>query len=243
VIAALLLRRSIAAPATPLPPPAPFEARYEVWLDGKHRGESRIRLQTADDEHWEYRVDVEGRGLVRIAAATLQQIDRIDWDGGQPRLLGSVNRSDVLLRHREQRMELDWATASVRWFGDVDSDEAGPLALRPGASSAALLNLRLALDVPRAAPGERLEYPVYERGRLRQQVYRVDEAEQIVEVPAGRFNARSAVHERPDRQRVTTVWVAAEVPSTPVRLLQTEKGRAKYELRLIEAGTGAPARR
>jgi len=243
VIAALLLGAAMLVPASPAPTPTPFEARYEVWLDGRHRGESRIRLQPVDGALWEYRIDVEGRGVVRIAAATLQQIDRLDFDDGQPRLLGSVNRSDVLLRHREQRMELDWSTASVRWAGDVDSDEAGPLALRPGASSAALLNLRLALDVPRAMPGAHLEYPVYERGRLRQQMYRIDTAEQTVDVPAGRFRARLAVHERPDRQRVTTVWVAADMPATPVRLLQTEKGRAKYELRLIEAIPGRPAPR
>ncbi len=232
--------------ATALAPPVaahplePFEARYEVWLNGKRSGISRMQLAPLVDGSWEYRVEAEGSsGLARLAAIELRQAVRFELIDQRPRLLESVAENASVLRRREVRTLFDWQAMTARWEGDVKPGEAGPLPLERGATTGQLLNLLLALNVAAAPPDSVLSFPVYERGRMKRQQYRIEGREPI-EVPAGRFAAIPVVNERPDRQRTTRIWYDTALPPTPVRMLQTEQGQPKYELRLIEV-SGGPA--
>lgn len=218
----------------------PFEASYEVWLDGKHRGSSTIALAALEGDRWQYTLQAEGSGLARLAAAEVNQVTQFDLAGEHPRLLESNAEDSMLLRSREVRTQFDWDRLQARWSGDVKRDQAGPVPLEPGATNAQLLTLLLALAAPVAPPGSILSYPVYERGRMQRQDYTIGRAEPV-DVPAGRFIATPAINERPDKQRTTTVWISADLPPTPVRLLQMQDGRARYELRLVELRTGVVA--
>jgi hypothetical protein len=211
----------------------PFEARYEVWLNGKRQGESTISLLQLPDGRWRHRLDAAGTaGLARLAGAEAQQDSDFSLVGDRPRLEAARARSEAALRKREVRTEFDWQRGEARWDGDVKADQRGPLPLEPGATNGPLLNMLLALDVPKAAAGARLSYPLFERGRLDHQEYRVGALE-TVQIPAGRFEAVPVVNERPSKQRYTTLWFAPGLPPTPVRMLQLENGKPKYELRLI----------
>jgi hypothetical protein len=211
----------------------PFEARYEVWLNGKRQGESTISLLQLPDGRWRHRLDAAGTaGLARLAGAEAQQDSDFSLVDSRPRLDVARARSEAALRRREVRTEFDWQRGEARWDGDVKADQRGPVPLERGATNGPLLNMLLALDVSAASAGSRLSYPLFERGRLSHQEYRVGGLE-MVQIPAGRFEAIPVVTERPAKQRTTTLWFAPGMPPTPVRMLQTENGKPKYELRLI----------
>lgn len=210
----------------------PFEAHYEVWLNGKRQGESTIRLERLADGRWRHRVDAAGTaGLARLAGAEVQQDSEFRLVAERPRLDATRMRSEAALRQREVRAAFDWDAGEVRWDGDVGAGRRGPLPLQPDAANGPLLNLLLALDVARAPTGTRLSYPLFERGRVTRQEYLVGPLE-AVRTPAGEFDAVRTTSERPERGRTTTLWFAPGLPPTPVRLLQTEHGKDKYELRL-----------
>jgi hypothetical protein len=210
----------------------PFEARYEVWLNGKHQGESTIRLERLGDGHWRHRVAAAGTaGLARLAGVEAEQDSEFRLVAERPRMDAARVRSEAALRRREIRTAFDWQAGTAHWEGDVKPDRRGPLPLEPGATNGPLLNLLLALDVAAAPTGSRLRYPLFERGRIDRQEYRVGALEAVT-TPAGRFDAVPVVHERSRRDRVTTLWFAPGLPPTPVRMLQTEGGKPKYELRL-----------
>jgi hypothetical protein len=227
-----LLAASLALPAQAAPL-RPFEAHYEVWLDGKRRGESTMQLVALPDGRWEHRVDAAGTsGLAGLAGAGARQSSHFELVDGLPRLIEASSDAEAVMRRRRVRTVFDWSAGTARWEGDVKPDQTGPVALEPGASNGALVNLQLAMKLDQVQPGAELTLPLFERGRVTRNVYRLGVAE-AVRTPAGEFSALPFVTERRDRQRVTTLWYVPNMPPTPVRMLQTEGGKPKVELRLV----------
>lgn len=211
----------------------PFTARYAVSVDGKPQGESVMRLERAGTG-WRYRVEAVGtRGVAKLAGFELQQDNRFDVVDGRPRLIEATSSSDALFRHREIRTVFDWQRGQARWEGDVDKDRRGPEPLTPDATNGALLNLMLALDSAEKPPaGQVLRYQQYEKGEAKPVEYVVG-TEQVVDTPFGTVKAVALRYDRPQKRKTTTAWYAESVPLTPVRVLQTEDGKAKYELKLL----------
>lgn len=212
---------------------APFHATYEVYLDGKPQGRSTMALVHEARGRWRHSIEAEGtRGLARLSGYGLRQHSRFRVVDGRPRLDSADVHSEVVLRSRDIRTVFDWDAGVARWEGDVKADQRGPLPLSPDAANGALLNLLLALDSARVEPGHTLRYRLLERGDADELDYVVG-AKETVEVPAGRYAAIVVRGDRPEKQRVTTAWYAPGLPPTPVRVLQREKGRDKFELRLV----------
>jgi hypothetical protein len=213
--------------------PQPFRAEYAVYVDGKPAGESTMELVATAAGHWQHRLSASGtRGLAKLARFRTDQIASIDFVDDRPRLLGAEMTQRSLVRDRDLQVEVDWKSGTIRWIGDIDEDEPAkrPLDGRPSVGSS--LNLQLAFDARSATPGTRVDYVLHDRGRRRELDY-VAGAAQVVEVPAGRFTAIPMRGERAEKQRVTIAWYDPALPPTPVRVLQTEEGKEKYELRLV----------
>jgi hypothetical protein len=237
-LAALALCAALPAAAAP----QWFRAEYEVHVNGKPAGESVIELIPSAAGRWQYRIHATGtRGLARFARFSTAQIASVDFPDGRPRLLSAEMQSRSLLRDRDVQLEIDWESAQVRWMGDIQQDEPTqrPLDGRPATGSS--LNLQLAFDARTATPGQRVDYVLHDRGRRRDLDYMAGQPE-TVEVPAGRFTAIPMRGERKDKQRVTIAWYDPTLPPTPVRVLQTEQGEQKYELRLRSLTPEPPAR-
>ncbi len=213
--------------------PTPFRAEYAVYVDGKAAGESSMELVATAAGHWQHRLRATGtRGLARLARFSTAQVASVDFIDGVPRLLGAEMNQRSLVRDRDLQVEIDWQAGSVRWIGDIDDEQPAqrPLDGRPSVGSS--LNLQLAFDARSAAPGTRVDYVLHDRGRRRDLDY-VAGAPELVEVPAGRFTAIPMRGVRAEKERVTIAWYDPALPPTPVRVLQTEEGKAKYELRLV----------
>lgn len=214
-----------------------FRAEYEVLVDGKPAGDSVMELVATAAGHWQHRISAVGtRGLARLARFSTEQTSSIEFVDGLPRLLGAEMQSRSLVRDRDLQLEIDWGAGLVRWLGDIEKGEPQQRPLDGRPTTGASLNLQLAFDARRAAAGERVDYILHDRGRRRELDYVVGAAEPVV-VPAGRYSAIPLRGQRADRDRVTTAWYDPALPPTPVRVLQTEDGKDKYELRLKAVGT------
>jgi hypothetical protein len=229
-----------ALPATAAP--QSFRAEYAVYVDGRQAGDSVIELIATATGHWQHRISATGtRGLARLARFSTVQVASIEFVDGQARLLGAEMQSRSLVRDRGVQLEIDWKSGQVRWIGDIDEDEPAQRPLDGQPATGSSLNLQLGLDARKAAPGQRVDYVLHDRGRRRDLDYIAGQPE-AVSVPAGRFTAIPMRGERAEKQRVTIAWYDPALPPTPVRMLQTEAGEEKYELRLRSI-TSEPSRR
>lgn len=212
----------------------PFTAHYAVYVDGEQRGESVIRLEQLGDGRWRYSVSTEGTsGMARLAG--FEADDRSDFlvdAAGQLRLQHLESRSHALFKTREIRADLDWTRRLANWSGDLKADRRAPTRLSDGAVNSSLLNLALALDAADARDGQAFTYQMLDRGSSKQVEY-VALPVQSIEVPAGRFKARPLRRDRRDKNRVVSAWYSPQLPPTPVRMLQADNGKPKFEMRLL----------
>ncbi|MEZ5464978.1 MAG: DUF3108 domain-containing protein [Lysobacteraceae bacterium] len=212
----------------------PFTAHYAVYMDGKQRGESTIRLQRTDNGSWRYSVSAEGTsGMAKLAGfeADDESEFRVDKDGSL-RLQHMQSRSHALFKTREVRADFDWERRLANWSGDLKDDRRAPTVLTDRAVNSSLLNLALALDAEGAGDGQIVAYQMLDRGGSKPVEYVAHPLTEI-NVPAGRFQTRPLRRDRQDKDRVVTAWYSAELPPTPVRMLQTDRGEPKFELRLL----------
>lgn len=210
----------------------PFHADYLVRVDGKDSGESRIELKLLQEQLFQHRVYALGtKGLAKLARFSTDQTADLEWVAGGIRLTRADMSAQSLLRDRELSVQFDWLNQKVHWTGDVDDNKPLIAALQGTPATGSSLNLQLGLEAQSKPTGTRLEYTLHDRGSAKPLDYVIGPAETI-EVPAGRFSAIPVRGERKDKQRVTTAWYAEGLPPTPVRVLQIEKGKEKFELRL-----------
>jgi hypothetical protein len=229
MLAAAVLLASLPAMANGL---RSFSADYDVLIDGKAQGRSRMSLVEESPGAWLHTVEAKGTGgLARLAGFAALQTTRFAVVDGRPQLRSATSSSETLIRRREVRTEFDWDAGLARWEGDLKDHQRAPTALSADAVNAPLLNLLLALDSRSATPGTQLHYRLFERGSADPVDYTVGPAERV-SVPAGDFDAVLVRGERPQKKRVLSAWYADTPAPTPVRMLQVEEGKPTYELRL-----------
>ena len=210
----------------------PFGADYEVRVDGSDAGESRIELLNAQPGLLQHRVHALGtRGLAKLARFSTDQSAELRISGGDVQLVSAKMSASSLFRDRDLSVQFDWNNRQLLWDGDVDKNQPRSRPIEGIPATGSSLNLQLGLAALSQPTGQQLEYVLHDRGKASVLDYTIGPAESI-EVPAGRFRAIPVRGERPEKQRIITAWYAEGLPPTPVRVLQTEKGKAKFELRL-----------
>jgi hypothetical protein len=213
--------------------PQDFRAEYAVYVDGKAAGESTLELRHLGHGRWQHRLGAAGtKGLARLARFSTDQTASLDFPEGRPRLLGAEMQQRSLMKDRDLQVEFDWPGKTVRWLGDINKDEPMQRPLQGIPATGSSLNLQLAFDARHGKPGERVHYVLHDRGRASELDYVIGTAEAVT-VPAGTYTAVPLRGERVDKQRVTLAWYDPALPATPVRVLQREDGKDKYELRLV----------
>ncbi|HET6604969.1 MAG TPA: DUF3108 domain-containing protein [Xanthomonadaceae bacterium] len=227
-----------ASPVLAAPGLAPYRAHYEVLVDGKPQGSTRVLLSRVADDRWRLLLDADSTaGMARLAGYRSEQLSDFELRGERLRLVRSVVRNGMRLGTREVVTEFDWEQGQARWSGDVDADRRGPMPLPAHAVTRESLNLLLGYEAAGAEPGQALHYELLDRGRSRSVEYRVRPV-QTIQVPAGRFEAVPLTERRADRERTTTAWFAPGLPPMPVRVLRSEGGRDRFEMRLLSWSRG-----
>lgn len=203
----------------------PFTAEYRASYMGM-QATGTMTLAPAGQNRWKYDVDVAGMG------ARLSQSTTFEEHEGRWRPLSSVDSqagesglAAMLVKRRTVEATYDWDRNQARWSGDVGTDEAGPVALRPGDMDGLLINLAVVRDV---ADGRPLTYRLVEEGNARPQQFRVTGTETIT-VAGQSYEATKVV--RQSGRREITAWVVEDFP-VPARILQRRNGRDHIDMRL-----------
>ncbi|MBK9493523.1 MAG: DUF3108 domain-containing protein [Aquimonas sp.] len=223
--------------ATPAATLEPFTAYYQVFEGGKAQGEASLQLSSAGPGQWRYDMNVRGTsGLARMAGFEMQQSTLLREDGDRLIALSAHSEGGVVFKRKVIETHFDWTRREVRWSGDVKSDQRGPVTLQEDSVSGQALNLLVSREAGAGiAAGVGLRYHLVERGKAKAVAY-IARAEEVVDVPAGRFRAQPLTYNRGEgeHQKDTTVWISRELGiPTPVRVLQREEGEDAFEMRLV----------
>lgn len=212
----------------------PFTARYEVLRDGRSQGEAVMRLERIEGERWRFSSEVRGTsGMARLSGFEMSETTEFEaLADGRLKPLSSSAGGGVSLRRRSIDTVFDWNAGEVRWSGDARPEQRGPAPLGPDTVNPQLVNLALAQRLRAGAEGS-IRLDVVNRGNSDPAEYQLRGSEQV-SVPHGRREATALHHRRTDKDRETTLWIDPDLPPAPLRVLQREKGRDAFELRLIE---------
>lgn len=203
----------------------PFSANYSASFMGM-QGEGHMTLERNGQGQWEYRMEVQGAGA-RLTQATLFEEQDGRWRPlrSEDSQAGETGLAALLVKNETVTATYDWDANQARWTGDVDDDERGPVALRPGDMDGMLINLAVVRDL---AAGKPLRYRLVEGGRARTQAFAVDGTETIT-VEGQRREATRVT--RTSGRREITAWIVDGLP-VPARILQRRNGRNHIDLQL-----------
>lgn len=203
----------------------PFTADYSANFMGM-QADGKMTLERTGQDQWEYRMEAAGMGARLVQSTTFED------QGGQWRPLtsqdiqaGESGLAAMLVKNETVTATYDWDSNQARWSGDVDDDERGPVALRPGDMDGMLINLAVVRDL---AAGKPLRYRLVEGGRAREQQFEVDGTETIT-VEGEQREATRVV--RTSGRREITAWIVDDLP-VPARILQKRNGRNHIDLQL-----------
>ena len=203
----------------------PFTAQYRANFMGM-QANGTMKLEPAGKDRWNYSLEVAGMGA-RMAQKTTFERHGERWRplSSTDSQAGESGLAAMLVKRKTVEANYDWNRNQARWTGDVDADEAGPVALRPGDVDGLLLNLVLVQDVQAGRP---LTYRLVDEGRAREHTYEV-QGKETVTIGGQSREATKVV--RDDGRRQITAWIVDGMP-VPARILQRRNGRDHIDLQL-----------
>lgn len=219
-----------AEPATaslPSPPRMtlqPFYARYETRYKLSFLSfdiEAERRLQPLDKQQWQISFDASA------SAASLHENARFRVVDGQIQPLEYSMRGSGLIQEDDRSLLFDHDQQQIRDMleGSVFSNR-----WQQGIQDKLTYMLQASLDL--AAGKELLSYPVFEKNKAKTYAFERLGNEQL-NTRVGRLNTVKIRQIRKDRREITA-WLAVDKNYLLVRLLDSEKGKTRYEINLVE---------
>jgi len=198
---------------------APFEARYDLFRNGKHIGETRIRFAMQDD-HWTLNSDTRGtHGLARFLGAEEHSSSKGDWQAGQPRPLNFREEIKVAMVKHHVSADFDWDAGTIH---STWKDGTATVATQPGAIDAGSVGLLLRTGL--AEGRDEWQLPVLDEDELDEQTYRAAPPEQI-DTALGCLAVRKVERIRPPGNlRYTRTYQAADLAWVPVLVVHGKQG-------------------
>jgi hypothetical protein len=225
-----MLVASIVAVGAPLDA---FEARYDVYRDGKLAGEARLALLPLGANRWEWTTRTRGtRGLAALAGLEVDERTVFRWRDGEPELVESTYDQKAVMasRHRTQRVD-----RKSRTIASFDGKRLHTLDYAPHTIDVHLATLALASSLAR---GTRLEYTVATRDEI--ETYRYERlGRETLATALGEVDTVRVRRVREDTARVSESWFAPSLGWLPVRVAHVDGDGGRIELR-IAAATGRP---
>lgn len=202
---------------------APFEASYKVLHGRTYAGDSHMVLSRDDDGRYEYRNNVEPRGLAKWF------VKGKVYGGSSFRIVDGLPRpvsyeSDGPKKNDQQSItfnyDLDQAFSSY-------AGEQAVFDLTPGTLD--MLSMDIALMMCMKAGHELSSLSVVDKNQRRTYLYAI-EGPESVDTEAGKYDAIKVRRQREGSSRHYQMWLAPSLDYLPVRVEQYKDGKVSNTL-------------
>ena len=227
-IPATLVALSLWQPLTGLADrPADFEARLELYRNGKLNGETVFKLETLDGR-WAMHSSTQGtKGVASWIGLKEQSTGEGDWHEGLPRPL-RYDRNVKAVVTREWTAEFDWENEVVN---TVYPDGASTLELEPGVVDEMGLALTIRLGLRNGETEWRLRQ--VDEDEIEDAHFRVSEVKSV-DTPLGCMQTHVVEKVRGEgSSRYTRTYYASEHDFAPVLIEHGKRGGDAVEGRVI----------
>jgi hypothetical protein len=205
----------------------PFEALYEVTVDGKPKMETRITL-SKEGENWLLKSSSRGtRGIARMLKANSNEQSSGNWVNGRFQPAEFSHQSRVAGRDDQWTAHFDWPGSQLTTRHE-DGESILPLSGPVFDPVSLTLALRNALESGSVS----MDFDVVDEDEIDRHLYKADKPGQL-DTRLGCFEVVPVERIRENSQRYSTGWYASTLSFIPVRLRHGKKGGKEFELRLI----------
>ena len=199
----------------------PFKLDYNVKFSGILLGNATSELRKERDDRYVYEKVAKANGLAKMFTSDLVT-ERSEWKlvKGQPQAMRFEYKEIDGDDEKRETIVFDWSSnkASMTW-----DNESRELDIAPNTLDRLTVELRAVLDIRSAA--RQYEYQVAGKGEVKTRRF-VPAGEEIIELPAGSFDAIKYRLVRTDsKRRTTTFWLAKELGYLPVRMEHRDNKR------------------
>jgi hypothetical protein len=210
--------------------PKPYSAEYEVLRNDKPLGRGTVTLSDEGDTWLLSSVTRGTQGLASLAGVEIVEKSILQWRDGRPETLDYRYRQEAAWKKRERSVRVDPGHGRIT---SRDKDEMHEFVYQPFVLDRQAVALAMANDLAQGKRGE-LVYTVVDRDQFGAQTYRVADAEETVDTPAGPQRALRVQRVREgERTRVTTTWLGVDAGFVPVKIVQREPDGDAFEMRLV----------
>jgi hypothetical protein len=208
--------------------PAPYQAVYDVYVDGKLRMETRASM-AGDGTSWLLRNEGEGiKGLARFLNVSNSDQARVHWSADGIRPQHFSHHAKVAGKEDAWSAEFDWRTATL---ATEHAEGRSGLALESGTYDP--LSLTLAVRQNLAAGLERWEVLVVDEDKLDKHVYAAQPATSL-QTALGCLRVIPVERVRENSRRFSTGWYAPSLDFMLVRLQHGKRGDREFDMRIRE---------
>lgn len=206
--------------------PLPFEAVYDVHVDGKPRLESRIQLGRSDGR-WLLSSNSEGtHGLARFLNVSSTERSVGQWSDGGFQPSEFTHHSKVAGVDQRWQAAFDWSAETV-----LTRTEDGEFTLELGAETTDPLSLTLALGRHLAAGATDFEVEVVDEDTIDIHRYQRVRTESM-QTALGCLEVVVLERIRENSSRYSTGWYAIALNYLPVQLRHGKRGGREFDMRI-----------
>lgn len=207
--------------------PADFEARLELWRNGKLTGESVFRFVN-EGERWTMQSETRGtKGLAWLIRLHENSTGEGDWQDGAPRPL-RYERDVHAIKHMRWTADFDWQRGVVHTvYPDGESD----LELEPGVVDELAMGLLIRAGLARGE--SEWTFRQVDEDEIEEAPFRAEPPREV-QTPLGCMRVVVVDKVRaPDSKRYTRTYYAADHQFAPVLVEHGKQGKEHIEGRVV----------
>jgi len=207
--------------------PVPFDAVYEVRVDGKPRLEARITLAREGDA-WKLSSTSSGtRGLARLLKVASDEHSTGRWRDDRLEPLEYRHHSKVAGRDDRWSASFDWSEQVV-----TTHTEDGDFELSLAEDTVDPLSVMLALGRHLASDAPEFTIGVLDEDEIDQHLYRASPPGPL-QTELGCLEVVALERVRENSERYSTGWYASELDHVPVRARHGKRGGREFDMRIV----------
>ncbi len=204
----------------------PFEAVYEVFIDGKPRMEARISLARQGEE-WLFSNELKGTGgLAKFLNARSSEQSRGIFTNDEFQPFSYSQSSKIAGRNDHWTAEFDWPANIV-----VTHHEDGESTLEAVPGTVDPLSLTLILRHHLAQGISDLSFEIVDEEEIDHHIFLASEPGNL-ETALGCFETVSVSRVRENSKRYSSGWYAVSLDFLPLKLLHGKRGGKEFEMRI-----------